>query len=518
MQVTEITGTMFKHSLSSENFVAAHAELKAAGAYSKALGRAYANCVVNNDALVWAFLQKQLLKRREAALASIIHAARKLPLKYRPTLDECLSLAPTLGAPSDEIVYVRPEPKKSGGFRAICRFGPINRAKHDLVARAMAPHFKPREFQHSKKGIQFAIAKAKEFGASGFVYAARLDIGDFFGSFELEKLASVLPLPKEVVEYAVMGQHLKLAVSNKGHGFQPLSLTAPLQVHLLHIASRGIPTGAASSAIIALFIVSLLAWSTSAATKLLNWADDFLIFALTPEDLEKEIEKLVSAVAELPGGHFNLKLLQKGPLSKGITFLGHDLRLVNGVVRTRVAPHAWEGIVKRLNELDTHPALMPFAGKKTDPKKSLALLAKMLAYAKSWRQAFSQCDDAADVFEFLVGNIEERATKLGFTMKQVENANGLVAAHDCNDQIEDAPLILGGLFHPVFCVMFAIEVRHRSNGRLLNLRTFRLSAIRESACRNHPGKKWITWRGVLVFARQHCGEDPSVFYFGPHHA
>jgi hypothetical protein len=424
MQVTEITGTMFKHSLSPEKFAAAHGELKTAGVYSKALGRAYANCVANNDAEVWTFLQKQLLKRREAALASVIHAARKLPLQYRPTLDECLLLALTLelGAPSGETVWVRPEPKKSGGVRSVCSFGPINRAKHDLVVRAMAPHFKPREFQYSKKGIQSAIAKAKEFGASGYVYAARLDIGDFFGSFTLEELAPVLPLHQEVVEYAVMGQHLKLAVSNKGHGHQPLPLTAPLQVHLLHIASRGIPTGAASSAIIALFIVSLLAWSPSAAAKLLNWADDFLIVALTPEDLEKEIEKLVSAVAELPGGHFKLKLLQKGPLSKGITFLGHDLQLVNGVVRTRVAPHAWEGILKRLNELDTHPALMPFAGKKTDPKKSLALLAKMLAYAKGWRQAFSQCDDAADVFEFLVGNIEERATKLDFTMMQVENA------------------------------------------------------------------------------------------------
>jgi hypothetical protein len=224
MLVTEINGVLFQHSLSPENFAAAHGELKAAGAYSKALGRAYANCVANNDAEVWTFLQKQLLNRREAALASVIHAARKLPLKYRPTLDKCLSLALTLelSKPSDETVWVRPEPKKSGGVRAVCRFGIEHRARQEIVVRAMAPHFKPREFQYSKKGIQSAIAKAKEFIASGYVYAARLDICDFFGSFELEKLASVLPLQKEAVEYAVVGQHLKVDVSNKGHGDQPL--------------------------------------------------------------------------------------------------------------------------------------------------------------------------------------------------------------------------------------------------------------------------------------------------------
>ncbi len=424
MQVTEINGTLFKHSLSLKELEAAHAELKTAGAYSKVLGKAYANCVANDDGKVWPTLQKLLLKRREAALISVIRAGRKLPFKYRPTLNQCLSLAANtkLGKSTDELVHVRGEPKKSGDLRAICRFGIEHRATQDLVVRAMAAHFKPREFQYSGKGIQSAIAKAKEFIASGHVYGARLDIGDFFGSFDLEKLAPVLPLPKEVVEHAVIGQHLKLAVSNKGHGHQPLSLAAPLQVHLLCIARRGIPTGAASSAIIALFIVSLLAWSPSATTKLINWADDFLLLALTSEDLEMEIAKLVSAVAELPGGHFKLKLLQKGPLSKGIRFLGHDIQLVDGVVQTEVAQHAWEGIVKRLNELDTHPALMHLADKKTDPKKSLALLARILAYARGWHQAFSQCDNAAEIFAFLIATIEERATGLGFTMAQVENA------------------------------------------------------------------------------------------------
>ena len=38
---------------------------------------------------------------------------------------------------------------------------------------------------------------------AGYVYAARLDIKDFFGSFHLEKLAPELPLPYEVVEHAV---------------------------------------------------------------------------------------------------------------------------------------------------------------------------------------------------------------------------------------------------------------------------------------------------------------------------
>jgi hypothetical protein len=424
MQVTEIAGSTFKHNLSQEELAAAHAELKTAVAYSKALGRAYAYRVANNDVEVWTFLQKQLLKRREAALASVIHAARKLPLKYRPTLDECLSLPLTLklGAPSDETVWVRPEPKKSGGVRAICRFGIEHRARQNLVVRAIAPHFKPREFQYSKKGIQSAIAKAKQFIASGHVYAARLDISDFFGSFDLEKLAPVLPLPKEVVEYAVTGQHLKVDVSNKGHGSQPLSLTATQILHLLYAAGQGVPLGAASSAKVALFIISLLTWSPSATAKLINWADDFLLLALTAEDLEKEIEKLVSAVAELPGGHFKLKLLQEGPLSKGIRFLGHNLQLVDGVLQTKVAPHAWEGILKRLSELDTHPVVSPMSGKKSDPKKSLALMARMLAYAKGWRQAFSQCDDAACIFSHLVITIEERAKWLGFTMQQVENA------------------------------------------------------------------------------------------------
>jgi hypothetical protein len=235
------------------------------------------------------------------------------------------------------------------------------------------------------------LRRLKSGWRRGYVYAARLDIKDFFGSFQLEKLAPELPLPHEVVEHAVVGRHLEAYVdqsSGKGH-------TSPLHTphynDLISLARQGLPPGSGCSSIVAEFIISKLAWSSSTQVVIVNYCDDWLILASTPKHLDEAIGALTDAVSKLPGGQFKLLLLDDGTAFEGFRFLGHCFHLVNGLVQTTVAPKAVFSLNARLTELDQKFSDLVWNNKpmyKTKAKKdaeAIALLAEMGAVLQGWR-------------------------------------------------------------------------------------------------------------------------------------
>ena len=165
--------------------------------------------------------QKVIATIQKSILCSAITANKKLPAEKRATLEQCLNVPCLLDFDSrlSEPVPVYPKAKKGGGVRMIHKPGLLHRTGQDIVLRIMGAHFAPRPFQYTHRGVQTAIATSKASLNAGLTYAARLDIKDYFVSFDPKKLASELPLRNELVEHVVLGRHLKVVMDQgRTHG------------------------------------------------------------------------------------------------------------------------------------------------------------------------------------------------------------------------------------------------------------------------------------------------------------
>jgi hypothetical protein len=275
-------------------------------------------------------------------------------------------------------------------------------------------------------GVHKAVADVKKRVDAGYVYAARFDIKDFFGSFQLEKLAPELPLPHEVVEHAVIGRHLEAYVDqskSKGHA-SPLH--TPHYDDLITLARRGIPPGSACSPIIAEFMISRLAWKPSKQVVIVNYCDDWLILAAQPEHRDAAVGALTDAVANLPGGQFELLPINQGSAPEGFGFLGHHFQLVNGLVRTTVAAQAVLSLNANLTKLDqTFSDLIYHPKNKNKPnkkKEALNLLAEMSVLLKGWGAAFRQADDVERHTDWCEILVAKDVADLGFSPDHVAAA------------------------------------------------------------------------------------------------
>lgn len=375
-----------------------------------------------------------LIDGHDARLASAIAANKKLKESLRQPLEQCLA-APSLldfTKPFSEPVPVCPVPKKSGGVRMIHKPGLLHRTAQDMVLRIMGAYYAPRPFQYTHLGVPRAIAKIKDAVVAGKVYTARLDIKAFYPSFDLKKLVYELPLPKGVVEHVVVGRHMKVVWDQEGtQGQGPLKGHAPyasLAHHkgdLLLQARLGLPQGSACSPIVGAHIMSRLEWSPTPDVMLINYVDDFLLLSPSLTVLDEAVDKLTDAVADLPGGHFELKLKEKRDARKGFAFLGHRLQIVDGELKTSPTEQAIADLWQKLERLDKKLSKMtcgPGNWGKHDKREAIKALASMAAKIDGWLSAFRECGDAGQEVDFLVANIAEWCHKLGITQSEVLDA------------------------------------------------------------------------------------------------
>ncbi len=273
---------------------------------------------------------------------------------------------------------------------------------------------------------------------SGHVHVARLDIQDYFPSFEFEKLVPELPLQKELVEHVVVGRHHKVLVDEetkgkaKGQGcalpghptWTPLDLPHPHD-DLLTKARRGLPQGSACSPIVGMYCMSRLAWNSMPGVMLVNYADDFLLLAMSPELLAEAVEKLMEAVEELPGGQFKLKLKATSDIFKGFNFLGHHIRLIEKQLVTMpsrptstACSNGYCASKMRFPSRCMHWGSMA-ASTRPWPLKPLA---RMKAILDGWLSAFKECDEPARKITPLTRAIEEWLHVLDLTPDEVQAA------------------------------------------------------------------------------------------------
>jgi hypothetical protein len=366
----------------------------------------------------------------DARLVSAFAANKKLKPLHRQTLESCLSVPSLLefSSPLPAQVRVHPKAKKSGGVRPIHNFGLLHRTSQHMVDRIMSAYYKPRWFQYTQRGTHAAAKEVKAYLGAGQVHLARLDIEDFYPSFELEKLVTELPLPKEVVENVVVGRHMKVVLDQE---FMKGGLSVPSLPHtlddLLHTARLGVPQGSACSPIVSSYCVSRLIWAmwfpTMSLEPLVNYADDFLLPSSSQKLLEKKIGALTKAVAFLPGGHFELKPEVKGDAANGFDFLGHRFQIVDGKLTTSPTEANRQALWAKLVRLDAKfDKLVGPLGvvKEASKQEALKVLAQITAIGNGWLSAFSECDDLKSEILMLSQMLQDACGKLDVTLAEVE--------------------------------------------------------------------------------------------------
>ena len=360
---------------------------------------------------------------------SAIRANQKLPAKKRRPLEDCITVAHSLdlSKPLKEPVnvWLKNKPK---GYRIIHDHGLKHRTAQDLVKRVMDVVFVPRPFQFTHLGVQAAIKQTKALISAGYVHAAHLDIKNFYGSFELEKLLNELPLPKEVVEHAVAGRHMETTWDPERMKGKTLSPSLSSHTVLQLEARLGIPQGSACSSIIDAYCMARLQWFPIADVVLLNYADDFLLLATSVAAREKAIDGLTEAVGNLPGGNFKLVVKEKSAAASGVTFLGHLLQTVGGKLTTWPR-EGYNGPYRPLGKLDNRlgkcafqPGALSGALGKFNKPEALLFLARYQAVVDGWRAAFSECDQVDRILENAYLNVTGWLGKIGATPADLNKA------------------------------------------------------------------------------------------------
>ena len=350
------------------------------------------------------------LSNEKVILCAAVAAAKRMRWSKRPNLEHCVALAKSLkiDQPLNEISLVTGRPKKAGQFRATHDFSIRHRTAQQMVKWVMALHFKPRPWQYTMVGVPRTIKAAKANLGVGHLYYATLDIENFFGSFYQKELLNGLPLPKEWVDHVVVGRHIAVEVAKRQDAV-PIGLSPH---ELLHMARQGLPLGSSCSPIVAAYCTAKLLWEADVV--LINYADNFLLLASNPQALDQGIMALTNAVANLPGGSFNLKLIDQGHASHAFDFLGHRLRVENSEVRVSPTLANEQAIIGKLNDLDTK-----FGSSKNKAARQ-QLLVRMMEMMAGWFEVFGECDEIGQWKQYFQATLEENAKAMAIKVADLK--------------------------------------------------------------------------------------------------
>lgn len=308
--------------------------------------------------------------------------------------------------PTSETVQVWAKEKTSkNGYRLIFNFGTQHRVLQRMIGRVMDCEFQKRPFQVFDRGVPAAIIRILEKVAEGYVYAAHLDIRDFYQTFKPKQINQFLSLDQPVIEAALTGRKMVLECASLPQGYPHT------RKHLIKEARRGLPQGASTSPIAAHICVALLPMKNECLEQTFNYEDDFLVLAKTEADLHQQIEVLKAAVGNLPGGQFDLVLKHAGHLSEGIDFLGHRMSLRQGQPCAEPTETNLVRLAAALHKLDVDA--FSNASGKVLKSTLLTVSANKLWLLKCWRAAFSACSKETKRWQHVIGIAADILVELG---------------------------------------------------------------------------------------------------------
>ena len=353
-----------------------------------------------------AFLTKDV----DIKLDALVRANKKRPFKDRWSLERCLDEAKTLSLykPDLELVRVRLK-SKANGYRIIQRFGPRKKAAQLMASDLLGRYFDAKPYQYTMLGIHAAISAAKALINDGLTYYQHLDIANHFGGFSDERLPFELPLPLEVVEHVVLTKDNALAWDERYAGSHKGLPALHPQTPLGKDALLGLAQGSACSPLVAARCLSRLAWHPPSGVKAVNFSDNFLLLASDKGLLGEAANGLRDALVSAPGGSFKLVLKGEGSLNGGLLFLGHEMQIKAGGLRTCPSFAAMEAMYGTLDRIEVKLGKMAYWCAKPSQTffDAVSLLVRFIALVRGWRAAYRECDD---LDEFL-GPFDDQAVK-----------------------------------------------------------------------------------------------------------
>jgi len=291
-------------------------------------------------------------------LAALHQANRKMRAGGRLPLHRLEAEARALSVRNGtrEVVRQWAEPKRSGGWRPICAFGPRNRALQLLLGWAVEPQVKQRlrQSQYMFQGGRTAASRRvrASLPAKGG-WACEIDIKNFYPTVNVGEVFRELGFPEGLGPAVMDAARLTIVGCDQ---------------HTRCIKGRGgLPQGASLSPLLGEFVVSEVLRAAPCEPDAV-FADNILIVSPTKAEAEGAAISLSAAFERHPLGMFSLHRKPVRRAADGFRYLGYWHRRVCGVVVSR----------------PTDENLSRFADALWDQR----LAGRTDAQAKSWKGSF----------------------------------------------------------------------------------------------------------------------------------
>ncbi len=278
-----------------------------------------------------AYLQRQFLSSFDSRRVATSKAFDSLRPSRRPAISTLSEQASKLNAwcGTSEIVKVRWKPKASNEneFRPIMNFGIENRALQYLVVECLKAQADLHKMQFAVNGGRdAAVIHVRNALASGFSHVAEMDIRDCYMSFIGEKLAGLLPVPKEVVEQVILSRHLNLLPIDFQSGGVP---QGPFVEEYLAEARQGIAQGSAASNVVAEIALATVVAQMPSRGVVVAYADNFLLMAKSSAGVVAMKKALRELLLEHPAGPLILNAPKQYKPGKAVEFLGYRMTVTD---------------------------------------------------------------------------------------------------------------------------------------------------------------------------------------------
>jgi len=252
----------------------------------------------------------------------------------------------------------------------------------------------------TRGGVHAAIKHTKQALIDGYLWVVELDIKDCYPSFDEEKLASLLPLPKEVTDHVIISRYLNLssgfscirdslADDQEGDG---------ITLGAIFPARRGLPQGSAASPIVAEAMVAIALKQVPTLGVIIAYADNILLLAKTKSDRDSMTKALLAAFEKHPVGRLRLSPKTFGA-GEPVEFLGHCLTPCEGGVRIAITDAN-----KRKFEHRMKAKLRSLAKTKRKRARREALH-DIKQDIQSWAAAFTLCDDTQKIRSYWLARL-----------------------------------------------------------------------------------------------------------------